>query len=184
MTRRTEHSRITHNIRRKARRHFIDALYAKQNSLCWWCKSACVIVANIPEDDRISESQGFMTWQDGEQRFSAKVATVDHLQPIREDGGNDEGNLVMACGNCNKDRTKQTQIRMVCSQCSGPLDKKRTGKCTQCRIDSSKKWLKDHGWNEVRSGDEPTHTKFIDPQTGESHILRYACEMLNKRLGT
>ena len=184
MTRRTERSRDKHNFRRSARRRYMDVLYAKQNSLCWWCKSACVIVSYIQEENRIGESQGFLTWRDGEFTFIAKVATVDHIQPIRDDGTNLEENLVMACGNCNKDRTKQTQIRTVCSECLGPLDKRRTGKCGRCRIASSIRWLKEHGWIEVPSDDDPTHNKFQDSVTGTVHILRHACEILNGRLGT
>lgn len=184
MTRRTENQRFKHNIRRSARRRSLDKLYALQNSLCWWCKSACVIVANIPESDRLSNSNGFIEWQIGPDRFRAKMATVDHLDGVTSFDSNDEDSLVMACGDCNKDRTRQhkSKIERVCHRCGGPLRPKQKGQCHQCRIDRTIAWFKTNGWEEIQSPDgDKTHTKFRDPQTGADHILRHACEILKGR---
>lgn len=181
---RTDNSRVKHAIRQRARRKYLDVLYARQNSLCYWCDSACVIVANIPEQDRVSVSNGFVTWRIGDKTLRARMATVDHLDPIRNGNSNvnSEDNLVMACIDCNKDRTKVTKIEHVCNRCGGALKSHQRGHCGACRIARTISWLKTNGWEEIPNADgDPTHTKFRDPQTGADHILRHACEILKGR---
>lgn len=180
MPRKTENQRVKHAVRKRARKR-MDAIYARQNSLCFWCHSACVILANIPEGDRVSVSGGFVTWNVGESAFRARLATIDHIVPIGSNGTNEHGNLVMACIDCNKDRTSQKRIEKVCKECGSKLHS-RSRRCQRCRIDRSIAWLKQNGWSEVQSSDGvKTHTKFRDPETGIDHILRHACAILSGR---
>lgn len=167
----------------KARKE-LDALYAMQNGLCYWCHSFTAIVANIAPENVVLMRGCTISWRVGEDAFEAKVATTDHVKPRRDGGTNDVENLVMACADCNKDRTRQgthkpTQVVKVCPRCGGAKHRKHS-MCTACYVVSSSTWLASHGWRPVASGNG--HHLWLDPETNETHVMRYACEVQRKRL--
>lgn len=73
---------------------------------CWWCHRPLVVRRSIPEEAIHSENGDTLTWL-GRNNVLQKMhkATVDHVQPLSEGGGNDEANLVPSCGACNRERT-------------------------------------------------------------------------------
>lgn len=166
-------------LREKARLKNLDRLYAQQNSLCHWCKSQTAIVANIPEEQVLSVKNGFVAWKDAGLAFTAKIATTDHLKPVSEGGGNDPDNLVMACGDCNKDRTATRNltpvaIRQVCPECGGEKPIKRR-RCKACYVKRAKAWLAGLGWVEVPGVNG--ESSFRNPASGEVHVLTMACKI-------
>lgn len=173
---------------RKQAKSKLEFLYARQNSLCWWCASQTVILRHIPEEVIIStKPAGFVRWRHKEGLvLEGKIATVDHLKNLAEGGNSDISNLVLACYACNNRRCAQSQIspipdeiRQLCPLCQGPKNR-RHRTCAKCKAKSGIEWLKQFGWVEVPSRDTP-HTKFVDPVEGESHILRVACRIQKRR---
>jgi hypothetical protein len=175
------------NRRRHARRH-LSFLYAKQNSLCHWCKSQTVIAAHIPPAN-IIKLDNCVVWTDGDYTYSARIATTDHVQPMHDDGSDRIDNLVMACGQCNSHRTPPVAarnatrevIRAVCVHCHS--DKPRRYKhCLVCQQQLQMEWLASHGWTTTI---DPTngYEKWRDPKTGDLHISRWACKIQSERTG-
>lgn len=170
-------------MRRKARRGHLDQMFLEQNGLCYFCKSACALIKYIKKEDIVALSCT-VVWKVGDEMIHAKVATTDHLVPLREGGRNDEGNLVMACMDCNKDRTSQRRMphNRMCRKCGDPLRGTRRRYCTPCFVDLARDWLFRHGWAETPSETDERHTRFIDPETKTVHILSMACDITRKRL--
>ena len=170
--------------RHKARSKHLDAMYAFQHSLCHWCKSATAIVGNIPVESVLRLDNGCVVWRDGNEYFRARIATVDHVVPLRDNGSNERENLVMSCAGCNQSRTRQRSpkdgIRRVCS-CGASKVRKRS-LCLACYTDGAREYLAQHGWEET-PGDTPQHSRFRDPVDGSLHILRHACRIQKHRSG-
>jgi len=177
--------RRAERLRRCARRDWLPGLYARQNSLCWWCKSATVIFGYLPRDAVLSKENGHIVWVEAGLTLKARMATIDHVTPISEGGGNDESNLVMACEDCNGDRNnvkmKGCKIVRACHRCGGEKPANRS-QCRDCFVWLTKAWLIAHGFAEV-PGEDEGHTRFVDPETGQHHILRHAAKILKAKLG-
>lgn len=168
-------------LRRQARRKYFVRLYAAQNGLCHWCKSYCAILSNIPQEQVVSIKNWRVTWRDGDDCLVGRIASVDHVQEIRN-GGKNEGNIVMACTLCNCRRSAMRSpteaLDKVCRDCQGPKQPKQT-RCHACRLKHDAEWLKRIGWEEVpKTGG---HVKYQDPLNGELHIIRFACAIAGKR---
>lgn len=168
--------------RRKRAQLWLDVLYARHNSLCFWCKSPLALVGSVPEQDRISVKGGTLVWRDGEEIFSALVATSDHLIPVRDGGNSDISNLVLSCMRCNGRRTAQPRmvINRVCPECLTEVMPRHRKCCTPCWYKRADRWLLDAGWEKVISA-EPNHARWRDPVTGEVHIKRVASKIQGRR---
>jgi 5-methylcytosine-specific restriction endonuclease McrA len=182
----TEHYKWRKKVAKRAREKHLDRLYVEQNSLCWWCKSACVLLRYVPPDAVVCHVHGSVQWRDGDFVLEGRIGTVDHVLPVRDGGDNDAENLVMACMECNGRRTntpspKPDGIRKICPDCNGPKPAKFR-RCGLCSVRKQRAWLASHGWKEVASNDI-AHSKFRDPATGVDHILSRACRELGRRLG-
>jgi hypothetical protein len=181
----TDNARRKHQQRKHDREKHLDRLYAEQNSLCHWCKSQCVLLRYIQPEQIVCQRNACVVWEDGEFTFEAHVATIDHVDPIRDSGrdGSRADNLVMACSSCNGRRTqtpspKPDVIRRVCPDCLGEKPA-RFSRCKACQVKQRIDWLLANGWEKVDTNNG--QCKFRDPQTGELHIMRIACETLAAR---
>lgn len=164
---------------------FLPTLYARQHSLCFWCKSACVILRFIPQTSIVKQTHTHVTWQHGELTLTAKIASLEHIIPKREGPhAHETHNFVMACTECNNARTRTESpipepIRRVCPDCLGEKDIKRR-KCRECFVRGQENWLIQNGWTQVPSYD-PGYFMWVDPLTGEKHICKMACIVQQQR---
>ncbi len=171
---------------RQSRRHLPD-LYARQHGLCRWCLAATAIVRFVPEEDIVRETVDDITFRIGTEVVSARVATLDHVDPVRNGSpdAHDPGNFVMECAECNRNRTrtvslKPGKVRRLCPNCLGPKDAAKR-QCGRCKAAKTIGWLLAHGWVET-PGHHEGRTMFADPKTGEAHILRHACKILRSAI--
>lgn len=173
------------NLHRRAREKWLERLYAKHNSLCHWCKSATAMRRFVEPASLISATNGFLTWRDGDVVLRARLATVDHVTPISEGGTNDATNVVLACADCNQNRTRTKSpkpeiIRRQCPKCFKEKPERKS-MCHECFFTTSVSWLESHGWTMVTT--EDGFRRFVDPLTGEVHmILRIACRVQRARV--
>ena len=172
--------------RNRARRYWFEYLYAAHNSLCHWCKSATVMIRYFPESNVVRVGNGLVVWREDGLMFEARFATIDHVVSLAEGGGNGPPNLVLACSLCNNKRnndgqepTNPLRIMCVCPDCLSHKPKKAK-RCKACYVARAREWLTGQGWLEAATYDEG-HSKFIDPQTGEHHVLTRACRVEGMR---
>jgi hypothetical protein len=75
-------------------------------------------------------------WIEDGQEKRALIATVDHIEPVANGGGNGD-NIVPACYDCNQRRTKHRRSErnsLYCKKCGGPKEQPRRRKCNRCRF--------------------------------------------------
>lgn len=180
----TPEARRKFRIRNNARNQWLERLYARQNSMCYWCRSQTVLLRYIAVEQEIANKNGFVIWRDGENIFSARIASVDHIQALRDGGTNDQMNLVMACVDCNGKRTRTRspvpdKIRKLCPICAGPKEEQRR-MCLPCHRKTVVGWLESNGWVIFQNADG--YDRFVDPLNGDVHkFIRFAVKLQKQR---
>jgi hypothetical protein len=180
----TPEARNRWRIHKKARERWLEHLYARQNSMCYWCRSQTVLLRYISEEQELSCKNGFVTWRDGENVFAARIASVDHIRPVSDGGTNDPANLVMACVDCNQNRTRTLspipdEIRRLCPICAGPKDARRS-MCLTCHRKTVIDWLEANGWVIFTSAGG--HERYVDPLNGDVHkFMKIAAKVQDRR---
>lgn len=176
----TNHANRKKKTRQRARNDHLDRLFVEQNSLCHWCHRPTALTRYVPKNALVGTIKSEVRWRiHADLVVCVPVATVDHVIPLSEGGTNDPGNLVLACANCNKDRTSTPDpASRACAECGGD-NPNRKSHCTPCYVRKTREWLVGLGWGEVPTHDG--HSKFVDPVSGALHKLTAACKIQTGR---
>lgn len=96
---------------RAAARKKLSRLLDRQSNRCHFCGEAIIEVATIPAKRRLSTRNGCVRWLDHQgQARECRIATVEHIIPLGENGQNTDWNLVAACERCNNGRNHARQL--------------------------------------------------------------------------
>lgn len=127
---------------RKKSREWLDDLIEAQSGQCYWCKLLIVrprSLANVVES-----RHGKVFWVSSSGvMFGAKIATVDHIKPLKDGGDNSRQNTVAACLECNRNRNRADYRtpellaqRSICPKCGGrkPTTRRKCDTCRQGRL--------------------------------------------------
>lgn len=94
--------------RRKYAREHLPALMRKTGGLCHWCGVPITMRRTIEDHEVLKELPKSITWRDTDGTvLFACLASVDHVRPLEENGGNQLKNLVASCMGCNGKRSKE-----------------------------------------------------------------------------
>lgn len=109
-------------LRRKSRRNY-DKIFPKTKTcICFWCKETIVWLSRIPKQDRIEIiAKRFLATViiEGQQQ-TLKIASIDHLNEIRNGGNEDINNIVPSCIPCNMYRDRDKRRIIFCQRCNSP----------------------------------------------------------------
>lgn len=102
----------TNNMRHKARRKVRNSLNGSRYATCYWCGCEIVFVKTVPSYRRISIADGMITYRTNAGSITTKaVASVDHVDPLRNGGDNSPDNLKPSCVRCNNERDKGPRLK-------------------------------------------------------------------------
>lgn len=96
---------------RAAARKKLPQLLARQKNRCHYCREPIIEIATIPIKRRLLVRNGVIRWLDSQgQARERRIATVEHIIPLGDNGHNNDWNLVAACEACNNDRNRERQL--------------------------------------------------------------------------
>lgn len=159
----------------KARR-LLRGILERCDYKCHYCKCPLIHLEDMPKPYKLHGT--FVRWHDCYGLLHTEVyATAEHLKPVRDGGGNENGNVVAACRTCNNARAgrdswcacgiPKLEKDELCYNC-------RRKKCEEAPL-KKKQLLMDNGW------DFWPDTTFVglcgrwqDPVTGNLKTLDFA----------
>lgn len=100
------------NVRNQARRQVRKLLNGSRYARCHWCGCEIVFVKTVEPYKRVSIADGMITYRTNAGSITRKaVASVDHLNELRNGGSNDPENLKPSCVRCNNERDKGPSLK-------------------------------------------------------------------------
>jgi hypothetical protein len=105
----TKRRRYVRNLRKWARKNFIDCLMQRSGGTCELCGTAVVVMKRIPVRRRLQETRdGFLVFlsEQGE-KLTLQLATIEHMEGLKSDEDNVLCRIQLACWQCNQKRNNQ-----------------------------------------------------------------------------
>lgn len=98
------------DIRKQAREYLAEKVESAFDR-CHWCKCEIIWRWRVAGRIKTDHKNHTVSYRIGDEIFTTPMATVDHVIPISEGGGNSLLNLVSSCYDCNAERNYQAQLR-------------------------------------------------------------------------
>ena len=105
----TKHTRYMRNLRKWARKNFIDHLMERSGGKCEMCGVPVVVMKWVPNNRRLQETKdGFLVFlTERGEKLSLQIATVEHMEGLRNEEDNVLCRILLACWSCNQKRNSQ-----------------------------------------------------------------------------
>lgn len=96
-------------LRRNSKRK-LDRLVYEQGGVCYWCANEIIPLRCVPRLRKNESHRAVTFWDNRQAKWrTVRKASVDHVRPLSEGGGNEISNLVAACIECNGRRNGLAQ---------------------------------------------------------------------------